>query len=185
MLKAADRLNFLSVHLIYLCLFIFPVTLLLAQKEQREPLTPAQQDQIAEAGIDPDQRIGLYTKFLNEHAQTIEAVGQRRETGHGRRLDSELQDFATLMDEMASNLDEYGDRKADIRKALKGLNEALPHWQGILHGLPKDPYAEVALSDATEALNDLADQTKKLTAEQKAYFKAHTEAKGQEREEPK
>ena len=37
------------------------------------------------------------------------------------RLDNELQDVATLMDELGSNLDEYSDRHADIRLALKPL----------------------------------------------------------------
>jgi hypothetical protein len=156
-----------------------------AQKEQREPLTGPQQDQIAEAGIDPNARVGLYTKFTNEHAVTIGALGKRTEQGRGRRLDQELQDFSALVDEIASNLDEYGDRKADIRKSLKELNEAVPRWQGILKGLPKDPIAQIALDDATAALNDLADQTKKLVADQDAYFKEHKDAEGQDREEPK
>lgn len=165
-------------------LFLPSANFLSAQKEQREPLTAAQQDQIAEAGVDPDQRIGLYVKFVNEHAQTIESVGKRAESGRGRRLDGELQDFSALVDELTSNLDEYGDRKADIRKALKGLSEAVPRWQGILRALPKDPVAEIALSDAKEALKDLADETKKFSAEQEKYFNEHKDAKGQQREEP-
>ena len=44
---------------------------LAAQKEKREPLTDAQQDQIAEAGIDPVARVGLYVKFLDDHSDTI------------------------------------------------------------------------------------------------------------------
>ena len=41
-----------------------------AQKQKREPLTEDQQDQIAEAGIDPVASVDLYVKFLNEHADT-------------------------------------------------------------------------------------------------------------------
>lgn len=155
-----------------------------AQRDQHETLTAAQQEQIAEAGIDPNERIGLYTKFTNEHAQTIEGLGKRHEAGRGRRLDGELQDLASLIDELSSNLDEYGDRKADMRKALKGLNEALPRWQAILHGLPNDSAYEVSRNDAGNALNDLTDETKKLTADQNSYFKENKDAKGQERAEP-
>ena len=39
-----------------------------AQREKREPLSEAQIEQIREAGIYPDDRVNLYTKFLNEHA---------------------------------------------------------------------------------------------------------------------
>ncbi len=155
-----------------------------AQRDQRDPLTEAQQEQIAEAGIDPNARIALYAKFTNEHAQTIEGLGKRHEAGRGRRIDGELQDFAALVDELASNLDEYGDRKADMRKALKGLDEDVPRWQAIVHGLPNDFAYETSRNDAGDALNDLADQTKKLTADQEAYFKEHKNAKGQDREEP-
>lgn len=165
-------------------LFLSAAHPLRAQRDQHETLTASQQEQIAEAGIDPNARIALYTKFTNEHAQTIEGLGKRHEAGRGRRLDGELQNFASLIDELSSNLDEYGDRKSDIRKALKGLNETLPRWQVILHGLPNDSAYEVSRNDAGDALSDLTDQTKKLTADQDAYFKEHKDAKGQDREEP-
>lgn len=155
-----------------------------AQKRTHETLTEAQQEQIAEAGVNPDARIGLYTKFLNERAETIKGLTNRHESGRGRRLDTELQEFASLIDELASNLDEYGDRKADLRKSLKHLNEAVASWHDILHNLQSDSAYEIARNDAAEALNDLSDQTKKLTAEQEEYFKLHKKSNGQEREEP-
>ncbi len=167
-----------------LLLLFFAAPPLHPQRDQREPLNAAQQDQIAEAGIDPDARIALYTKFTGEHAQTIEGLGKRREAGRGRRLDGELQDFAALIDELSSNLDEYGDRKADLRKALKELDEAIPRWQAILRGLPEDSAYEISRNDAGDALGDLAAEARKLTAEQEAYFKEHKDAKGQDREEP-
>jgi hypothetical protein len=165
-------------------LLFFAAPPLHPQRDQREPLNAAQQEQIAEAGIDPDARIALYAKFTSEHAQTIEGLGKRHEPGRGRRLDSELQDFASLIDELSSNLDEYGDRKADLRKALKELDEAIPRWQAILRGLPEDSAYEVSRNDAGDALGDLASQAQKLTAEQEAYFREHKDAKGQDREEP-
>jgi len=158
---------------------------LAAQKTQREPLTEAQQEQIAEAGIDPAERIALYTKFVNERADTIKNLGGRHEQGRARRLDDELQDFAALIDELDSNLDEYGERKADLRRSLKPLNESIARWQAVLHDLPNDPVYEVARNDAADAINDLADDAKKLTADQEKYFSEHKDAKGQQREEPK
>jgi maltooligosyltrehalose synthase len=158
----------------------------LAQKEKREPLTPAQVDQIREAGIYPDDRINLYTKFLSEHADTIKGLTSRGKSGaRAQRLDGELQDLTALMDELGSNLDVYSDRKADIRKALKNLNEAAPKWLGILRALAGEPGFDLARKEAIESGEDLADQAKRLLSEQTDYFNLHKDEQGQERAEPK
>jgi hypothetical protein len=156
------------------------------QKQKREPLTETQQDQIAEAGIDPVARVNLYVKFLNERADTIKGLTTRgRSSARSYRLDNELQDFAALLDELGDNLDLYSDRKADIRPSLKGLNEGVQRWQTILSDLPSEPGFELARHDAIESSNDLAAQAKQLTSDQTAYFNAHKDEKGQDRAEPK
>src|SRR5215472_19687 len=157
-----------------------------AQKEKREPLTENQIDQIREAGIYPDDRINLYTKFVGEHADTIKGLTSRgKSNARAQRLDGELQDLTALMDELGSNLDVYSDRKADIRKALKNLNEAAPRWLGILRALAGEPGFDVARKEAIESGEDLADQGKRLLTEQTDYFNEHKDEKGQERAEPK
>jgi len=157
-----------------------------AQKEKREPLTEAQIDQIREAGIFPDERVSLYTKFINEHAETIKGLTSRaKSAGRVQRLDGELQDLTALMDELGDNLDVYSDRKADIRKALTPLSEAAPRWLGILRALAGEPGFELARKEAIESGEDLADHAKRLLTEQTDYFNAHKEEKGQERAEPK
>jgi hypothetical protein len=157
-----------------------------AQKEKREPLTEAQVEQIREAGIDPLARVGLYTKFLNEHAETIKSLTGRSKTpARAKHLDDELLDFTALMDELGSNLDVYADRKADIRKALKTLNEATPKWLGILRSLAGEPSFDEARKEAIESGEDLADQAKRLLTEQTEYFNLHKDEEGQDRAEPK
>jgi hypothetical protein len=170
---------------------LFLLSLLLAvplnaQKQQREPLTETQQEQIAEAGIDPVARVDLYVKFLNERADTIKGLSPRgHSSARSFRLDNELQDFAALMDELGSNLDLYSDRKADLRKSLKGLNESVQRWQAVLNGLSSEPGFELARQNAIESGNDLSAQAKQLTADQTAYFELHKDEKGQDRAEPK
>ena len=156
-----------------------------AQKVKPEPLTDTQQEQIAEAGIDPVARVDLYVKFLNERADTIKGLIPRAHS-HSRsaRLDAELQDFAALMDELGDNLDVYSDRKADIRKSLKGLNEGVQHWQQVLNSLPSEPGFELSRQDAIESGADLSTQAKQITTDQTAYFKEHKDQKGQDRAEP-
>ena len=116
--------------------FLFLAHPLIAQKDKPEPLTEAQIEQIREAGIAPNERVSLYTKFLNEHADTIKGLTNRSKSlARAKRLDEELQNLTALMDELGSNLDTFSDRHADIRKALKPLTEASEHWLGILRAL--------------------------------------------------
>ena len=158
---------------------------LAAQRQKPEPLTEKQQDEIAEAGIDPVGRVNLYVKFLNEYADTIKRLIPRAKSeARAQRLDEELQDLTALMDELGDNLDMLSERRADIRKSLKGLNESIANWQQLLHGVPSEPGFELALKDATVGAADLADQAKQITADQEAYFKAHPKEKGQDRWEP-
>lgn len=96
---------------------------LFAQKNKRDPLTEAEKDQIAEAGVAPVERLNLYVKITNEHADTIQGLIKRAHSAaRAHRIDDELQDFAALLDELSSNLYLYGDRKADIRKSMKPMN---------------------------------------------------------------
>jgi len=159
---------------------------MLAQKEKREPLTEAQVEQIREAGIYPIDRVALYTKFLDEHAEVIKSLsGRVPSSGRARRLDDELQDLTALMDELGSNLDVYSERKADIRKALKPLAEASQRWVGIVRALAGEPGFDLARKEAIESGEELADQAKRMLQEQTDYFKQHKDEQGQDRAEPK
>lgn len=172
-----------SLSVVFVCLLL--AVPLRGQRQRPDPLTDAQAQQIAEAGIDPDARIALYTKFLNERADALKGLMSRAHSAaRGHRIDAELQNFTALMDELGSNLDEYGDRKADMRKALKALNEAIPRWQQVLNGLPTAPAFEISRQDAIDSSNDLSEQAKQLLADQTAYFKLHKDQKGQQRAEP-
>jgi hypothetical protein len=165
--------------------WLLPVSLA-AQKEKREPLTENQQDQIAEAGIDPVARVDLYVKFLDEYSDTIRGLIKRAQsTARARRIDDELEDFTALMDELADNLDVYSQRKADLRKSLKNLNEGVERWQGVLHDLPSEPGFELSLKEAVDSSSDLSHEVKQINTDQEAYFKAHPDEKGQDRAEPK
>ena len=172
--------------LIAFLLTLLVVAHLPAQKQQREPLTEIQQDQIAEAGIDPVARVDLYVKFLNAYADTIQGLIKRAKSpARTRRLDDELLDFSALLDELGDNLDVYSQRNADLRNSLKGLNEGVGHWQGVLRDLPSEPGFELALKEAVDSSNDLAQQARQINVDQAAYFKAHPDEKGQDRAEPK
>jgi hypothetical protein len=169
---------------ILICLFA--AVALLAQSEKREPLTEAQIEKVREAGIDPDERVRLYTQFLDEHADVIKGLTNRaKSAARGRRIDDELQDFTALMDEFGSNLDLYSDRHADIRKSLKPVPAATQKWLGILRALAGEPAFDLARKEAIESGEDLADQATRLLREQTEYFNLHKDEQGQDRAEPK
>lgn len=164
---------------------IFLSAPLLAQRNARQTLTPAQVEAIREAGINPNERIGLYVKYLNEHVDTIRQLAKEGlAPSRARKVDDELQTVAALTDELGSNLDQFGSRKADIRKALKKLNEDLPKWQEALQALPKNPAFSVSRDDALESCQDLTKDAAEMLADQKTYFKEHKDQRGQERAEP-
>lgn len=169
-----------------LILFLFVPLLALPQKQQRQPLTEAQVDQIREAGIYPDDRVKLYTKFVDQRVETIKGLAPRgHSSARTKRVDNELQDLTALMDELGSNLDQYGERKADLRKSLKALTEAAPGWLSVLNALPSESGFEVSRKEAIDSGKDLADQATQLLQEQTGYFNAHKDESGQDRAEPK
>jgi len=166
--------------------FLFLAVPLNAQKDKREPLSGAQIDQIAALGSDPDARVELYTKILDEHATVIKGLTNRaRSAARAQRLDGELQDLTALMDEVGSNLDLYSDRHADIRKALRTLSETAPHWLRILRALPGESGFDLARKEAIESGEELADQAARLLTEETDYFKIHKDESGQDRALPK
>ena len=159
---------------------------LCAQKEKREPLNGAQIDKIRDAGGFPDDRINLYTKFLDERAEVIKGLTNRaKSAARSNRLDGELQDFTALMDELGSNLDLYSDRHSDIRTSLKLLSEAVPRWLHILRALAGESGFDLSRKEAIESGEELSDQATRLLTEQDDYFKQHKTEAGQERQEPK
>jgi hypothetical protein len=164
----------------------FNASIARAQKEHHDPLTEAQVDKIREAGIDPNERIKLYTEYLNEHVNVVKSLTSRgKSEGRAAHLDRELQDVSTLMDEIGSNLDEYSDRHADMRLALKTLADESQRWLSILKALAGETQFDLSRKEAIEAGQDLTDQAQRLFREQTEYFALHKDEKGQERAEPK
>ena len=180
-----------SIPCILSCLILAAPLLFLplpaaAQKDKPEPLTESQIEEIREAGIVPNERVSLYTRYTGEHADTIKGLTNRgKSISRAKRIDEELQALTALMDEFGSNLDVFSDRHADIRKSLKPLTEATDRWLGILRALPGEPSFDLARKEAIESGEDLADQAKRLLAEQNEYFKLHKDEEGQQRAEPK
>ena len=155
---------------------------LFGQHARTAQLSEKEIDLIRESTIFPDERVKLYTKFLEERAVRIkDLTGRPRNTQRAQKLDAVLQDFTALMDETGSNLDQYSDRHSDIRKSLKPLADSVPRWLSILRTLPGESGFDLARKEAIESGEELADQAARLLREQDVYFATHKEEKGQER----
>jgi hypothetical protein len=165
---------------------IFAPSFAQAQRKQHDVLTEAEVEKIREAGIEPNQRIKLYTEFLNDHVNAVKGLTNRAKSpARAIRLDKELQDVADLMDELGANLDQYSDRHADMRGALKILSDQSQHWLTTLKALAGEEPFDLSRKEAIEAGEDLTDQAQRLLREQADYFALHKDEKGQERAEPK
>jgi hypothetical protein len=174
-LALVPMLGFLFIH----------CTVASAQEPRHDTLTEAQVEKIREAGIDPNERIKLYTEYLNDHVNVVKSMLNRATSdARSRKLDTELHDVSSLMDEVGSNLDEYSDRHADMRKALKMLADESKNWLVTLRALAGEPPFDLSRKEAIEAGEDLADQAQRLFNEQTAYFESHKDERGQERAEP-
>lgn len=176
----------LPVAVICLVVVSFSTSISFAQKNHNDPLTEAQVEKIREAGIDPNERIKLYTEFLNEHVSSVKSLTNRgKSDARAHRLDGELQNVTTLMDELGSNLDTYSDRHADMRGALKLLADESQRWLTTLKALAGEPQFDLSRKEAIEAGQDLTDQAQRLYREENEYFALHKDERGQERAEPK
>jgi hypothetical protein len=184
---SADRLMMRKLGVTFLLLGLLASGAdLRAQKMRPGTLTEAEVEQVREAGIFPNDRVALYTKFLELRAAKIKSLSNRPKSGDRvLEIDGLLQDFTSLMDEVGSNLDQYSDRHSDIRKALKTLTETTPRWLQILRALPGESGFDLSRKEGIESGEELADQAKRLLSEQEEYFKTHKDEKGQERNDDK
>ena len=105
-------------------------------QHQREPLNPLELDQLRDAAQDPEQRIKLFIQFARTRLVTLEQMrADPKVTDRGRQTHDRLQDFLDVYDELNDNIDTFVDRRADLRKPLKGVIEADTEFQAKLRAL--------------------------------------------------
>jgi hypothetical protein len=158
---------------------------LLAQIGGREPLNEKEIDELREVAQEPDKRLKLMVQFARARLAAIEQLrgDPRFAADRGARVHDLLEDFTRLVDEMGDNIDDYVDRKEDLRKALKLVIEGDTEFQlklrtlkeqgagvGAKAGSETGDYSFV-LQNAIEAVNLSLDDARKLIDEQEIAFK--------------
>ena len=145
-----------------------------AAERRRDPLTPAEIDQVRDASWEPQQRLGLYMKFARSRLVGLEEMRNDPKTkNRAAQTHDKLDDFLLIYDELNDNVDTYLNRKDDIRKPLKLIVEADTEFQAKLRALkdaadiPADEVKtyEFILSNAIDTLDSSAEEHRQLLAE--------------------
>lgn len=153
----------------------------LAQREQRDPLSQKEIDELRDTNQEPSRRLPLIVKFARERLDTALAASTNAKLAAADReaaIHNSLQDFLSIYDELGDNLDMYTGQKEDLRKPLKMVVAGDGEFRVKLEQIrerssPEDMkvYA-FALTSALEAVNDGTEEHRRLQQEQEDLAKA-------------
>lgn len=157
-----------------LALVLFALVLPLHAQRDDSALAEAEIDQLREAAYYPNERVLVFIKLLDTRNKAIQDMfAHPRRPGREQDTHDLLQQFTAIADELSDNLDDYGPRHRDIRKALPKLLEATERWSSNLKSPPDNEAYSLSRKLALEAIQDLHEETTQLIEEQKTWFAAH------------
>jgi hypothetical protein len=159
---------------IALTLVLFALAMPLSAQRNENALSDAEVEQLRDSAYIANDRVLVFIKFLDSRVKRIQDMfaGPRRP---GREQDTHdlLEQFTSIADELDDNLDDYGSRHRDIRKALPKLLEATERWATSIKTPPENEDYNVSRRLALEVIRDIRESATKLTEEQKTWFAAH------------
>jgi hypothetical protein len=145
---------------------------------QASALSDAEVEQVRDARYVPANCVLLFAKFLDDRTQKIhDLYAKTRQPGRETDTRELMEQFTSIVDELNDNLDDYGPRHADLRKALPKILASADRWATELKAPPEDESYSVARKLALESIRDLRESTTELASEQDAWFKAHPPGK--------
>jgi hypothetical protein len=162
-----------------LVLALLLLSTLWAQR-RRDPLNPLEQDQLRDAAQEPSERLKLYIQFSRTRLTSLEQIrSDPKVTDRAEQTRDRLQDFLDVYDEMNDNIDTFVERKADLRKPLKGVIEADTEFQAKLRALKSsaDPKKDEAqtydflLTSVLDTVDSSVQDHRQLLSEQEEAFK--------------
>jgi hypothetical protein len=143
-------------------------------QSRRDPLNQLEIDQLRDTAQEPDLRLKLYVQFARARLASLEQVrSDPKATDRAQQIHDRLQDFLDVYDELEGNIDNFVDRKDDIRKPLKAIIEADTEFQARLRAVKTSSDAakaeaqryEFLLSNAMETIDSGAEGHRQLLAE--------------------
>jgi hypothetical protein len=141
-------------------------------------LSDGEADEIRQARYFPGDCVLLFVKFNDLRLKEIQDLfAKPRRPGREEDTRELLGQFTSIVDELSDNLDDYGPRHADLRKALPKILDASDRWSSALKSIPDDDAYAIARKLALESIRDLREGATPLVSEQAAWFKAHPPSK--------
>ncbi len=182
-LLIASLLSPLALHASGL---LFPIPCCLhpaayAQRGQPDALSQAEVEKLRDTNRMPNERVLVFVKFLDERTETIRTlVAKPRHPGREEDIHDAMEQFISITDSLEDNLNEYGPRHRDVRKALPKLLRAIDRWTSIIKSPADDDAYNVSRKLSLEAIRDLREDTEHLIEDQKTWFAAHPPQKDAE-----
>ena len=150
-----------------------PCVALLAQ-ERESALSDGEVEKLRDTAYFPPERVAAFIAFLDQRIREIDrlATGKRR-PGREEDIHDQIEQFTSIADDLDDNLEDFGKRHADIRKALPKLVAATERWGTALKSPPDHEAYNISRKLALETLNDVHQSAIAMIEEQKAWFLAH------------
>jgi len=137
-------------------------------------LSEGEIEQLREAAYVPNDRVLIFIKLLDARDKAIlDLFARPRKPGREEDTHDLFDQFTDIADELNDNLDDYGPRHYDIRKALPKLVDATERWSSNLKQPPENPAYDLSRKLALEAVRDIREEALELIESQKAWFLAH------------
>ncbi len=166
-----------------LCAIAFVCLTWIAAPGQRGSanLSEAEVEAVRDAAMYPAQRVIVFQTIVDTRIDRIQRVlADVRAQGRAEDVHQNMEEIASVVNELEDNIDEYAPAHKDLRKALPKLLTATDRWSSILKQPPDNAQYKVTRQLALEAVADLKDVAAKLLPEQQKYFKEHPPSKEQE-----
>jgi hypothetical protein len=157
------------------CVFVVPSA---HAQRSKDPLTPDQEEQVRAVADQPNERVKLYIKFVEQRTDAIRHAVVHPAIQHpGVEIHDRMEELTRLVDELQDNLDAYDESHDDVRKGLKFLLERIPKWQSVLQEPSGSPDYDFARKTATDAIDSLTQSATALLKSQEEYFGKHKPGK--------
>lgn len=141
-------------------------------------LSESEVETLRETAYAASDRVLAFVKFLDLRSTSIQELATKpRKPGREEDIHDRCEQFTAIADELDDNLDDYGPRHRDLRKALPKLLAATERWNTALKTPGENAAYSVSRKLALEAVRDLREASNHLIEEQKAWFLAHPPAK--------
>ncbi len=146
----------------------------LRAQERQSALSDGEVEKLRDTAYFPTDRVLAFVGFLNQRTAEIDHLSAgRRKPGREEDIHDQMEQFTSIADDLEDNLEDYGTRHKDVRKALPKLIAALERWNTAIKSPPDHADYNVSRKLALETLTDLRETATHLIEDQKAWFLAH------------